>query len=123
MPATVQPLEIVWFGIGLLGTAFSAPLVLRFWRAMRGLRDEGLRILARQWLGTALIGLGCELVIMFTGVVAMFIKPATATPVTPTLSIITVGLLLLGVGSSATSWWQSHSKRLIDRHLAQRRHL
>lgn len=123
LPRSVQPLEILWFLIGAIGFAHSAPQLWRFWTDQRNLWRDGVNggdnILAALYLGVCAAFGAIHIVIMGTGLITMLIAPASRPqqPVTPTGAAITAGLVIIALASDYGIWWLAYSRLRLHNYL------
>lgn len=124
MSARVQPAEVVWFLIGLLGMYRGGRALRRAVRDMTRLRrerrPEGERIIGWLYVGVAGPLVGIHLVTMLTGIAAMLILPPPSAPgatVTPTQVAIVVGLFAINALANFASYWLDSSRERLNRYL------
>lgn len=106
-----NPIELLWFLIGLAGGLLDGFMLYDLWRDSGRLRTNKINGLARHTIDTT-IGInvlvsGAHIGIMLTGAVAAGIPPATTTitHVTPTQIAITLGFVLIGIFTAGCSLW------------------
>lgn len=119
LPASVQPLELIWTVIGLAGLCVSVPLLWTFVRDLLLLRraatlldapvpqEDALvyELLGRTYVGVAIGKVLTHATMVAIGVAAMLIHPtasaeAAQRPITPTGLVLTGGLLAIAAISS-----------------------
>lgn len=112
---TVQPLEVVWLLIGLLGLWRGWPALKTSWEENAKLRlrsvTRGERILGRLYVGVTLPLVVSHMAAVVMAGAAMLIAPSSsASQVTPTGVVITVGLLVMEGGMAFATWWLQYSR-------------
>lgn len=122
LPPSVQPLEVLWLLIGLIGLAHSLPQLLGFLADRRHLSRDGVNggdnILTALYIGICASFGASHLTIIGIGLVAMTIVPPASSPsIPPTAVAITVGVLVIALASDFGIWWLAHSRLRLQRYL------
>lgn len=112
IPDTVQPTEVIWTLIGVIGLVITVPLLWNFIRDLIRFRRDGKNggdeILAKTYIG--IVGALCCIQAVVTGVgaLAMMVPPARHdVQVTTTGLIVTCGLVSIILLSDFAALWLS----------------
>ena len=111
LPKSIQPIELVWTLIGLIGLFHSAPILWQFLCDAKILRQDGInggdRIIANQNIGVGLSICFIHVIVVLIGVTSMLITPTIQSPqqVSATGIVITVGLIAIILLLDFIAWW------------------
>lgn len=125
--STVNPLEVIWFLIGLGGLIFDMWLTIYLTRDKLRLQGDGLNgaddILITTHIGTSIILFAKHFVIMGLGIFAMVTPPASpenAQKITPVGIAVTLVLFIIAFLTTVSSVWLLLRRLYLRQYLIKR---